>query len=583
MAIRIINSIIPTFKGKYIEVTALPTEDIKVNTIYKLTEGKDTTYWTYEKSEWVKFGNKPEVHDLTILENGTYDAEKVDGQPFDGYNHIIVDIEEAKPTQSKDISIGTNGTLSVTPDEGKTLSSVNVTTNITTKKPEEEKTITITDNGTVEVTPTSGKVMSKVKATTNISKPLQSKTVTVNGSVEPDDGYYGLSSVTVSVPIELQEKTITDNGEVMPDEGYYGLGAVNVEFNANPYIGDFINDTSTDDFVIPSGTTTIKPYAFYGKNYSGVVIPNSVTSIGENAFTGCDNLSTVYYGGPSEKWDENGFADHFSDNIILNCSDGTDAPDGLSYIINADRTEYRVGTRHKNVGTHVEIAEELYGLPVTEVGVKAFSENNTIQTVIIPNSVNKVSMYAFANCSNLSSITIGEGVATFSQGAFQTCKKLTEIKYNAINADDLSSPNSLFSMAGQSSDGITVTIGSKVTHIPSYLFKAKDGTNYYTPKITSVVFEEGSQCSSIGSYAFVSFSRISIVTMPNSITEIGYGGLFAFDAVDFSALTHIPAIQSNSFLPTCQIIVPDNLYDSWVATANWSQYKNNIVKASDVV
>ena len=58
-----------------------------------------------------------------------------------------------------------------------------------------------------------------------IVKPnLQTKTVTANGDISPDDGYCGLEKVTVSVPATpTQEKTITitENGtqEVTPDSG----------------------------------------------------------------------------------------------------------------------------------------------------------------------------------------------------------------------------------------------------------------------------------------------------------------------------------------------------------------------------
>lgn len=60
---------------------------------------------------------------------------------------------------------------------------------------------------------------------------LQSKTATENGTVLPDTGYDGLSSVVVNVSggsINLQTKTVTQNGVVTADSGFDGLSQVTV-------------------------------------------------------------------------------------------------------------------------------------------------------------------------------------------------------------------------------------------------------------------------------------------------------------------------------------------------------------------
>lgn len=72
----------------------------------------------------------------------------------------------------------------------------------------------------------------------------QSKTATQNGTVYFDEGYTGLSQVTVSVNQSVENKNITENGTYTADTGYIGLGTVAV--NVNPIR---ISKTITDNGV----------------------------------------------------------------------------------------------------------------------------------------------------------------------------------------------------------------------------------------------------------------------------------------------------------------------------------------------
>lgn len=66
-----------------------------------------------------------------------------------------------------------------------------------------------------------------------------------------------------------------------------------------------------------------------------------------------------------------------------------------------------------------------------------------------------------------------------------------------------------------------------------------------------------------------------------------FNGCTALEVVDFSEATAVPALYNvNAFAntnSTYKIVVPDALYDTWIATTNWSNanIKPHIVKASE--
>jgi len=142
-----------------------------------------------------------------------------------------------------------------------------------------------------------------------------------------------------------------------------------------------------------------------------VIIPASVTSIGDSAFSNCSNI-TAYVVASS-------YAEQY-------CKDN-----GIPYVIvgGASLNDFTivngVVTAYNGAGGAIEIpATDGAGNAVVAIGEAAFKANIAITAVSIPASVTTVGASAFEGCSALESLTIPNGVSTIGKAAFKNCKKL---------------------------------------------------------------------------------------------------------------------------------------------------------------
>ena len=175
---------------------------------------------------------------------------------------------------------------------------------------------------------------------------------------------------------------------------------------------------------------------------------------------------------------------------------------------------------------------------------------NMLQAVEIGKNVTSIGTYAFTTCYSLASIVIPSSVTSIGKYAFDTCYSLA-----------------------------SVVIPSSVTSIGSYTFR----TCY---SLASIVIS--SSVTSIGNFAFDNCYSLASIVIPSSLTSIGTSAFYycyGMAYYDFRASKSVPkALTSNAFggIPSdCKIVVPDSLYDTWIATTNWSTYASQIVKASE--
>jgi hypothetical protein len=141
------------------------------------------------------------------------------------------------------------------------------------------------------------------------------------------------------------------------------------------------------------------PVAFYDKG-----VWYRVTSIGNNAFSGCNNLNTVTIPesvtnlGEGAFWGCNGFI-----SMII--------PDSVT----------KIG---KSAFWSCDVETVIIGNGVTSIGEDAFEHCEKLTSITIGNNVKTIGEDAFGYCKSLKSIVIPDSVVEIGSGAFEECRAL---------------------------------------------------------------------------------------------------------------------------------------------------------------
>ena len=298
-------------------------------------------------------------------------------------------------------------------------------------------------------------------------------------------------------------------------------------------------------FVIPSyianvPVTAIGNYAFQNLTITSAVVSNSVTSIGQGAFSGCSSLQeiTIPFVGGSRKTANNTYQYPFG--YIFGTS---------SYTGGKATTQYYYGssTSSKTSDTYY-IPSSLRKVTVTGGNILygAFSGCSSLTSITIPDSVTSIGDYTFRNCSSLMSITIPDSVTSIGSYAFYNCSSLTSITI----------PNSVTSIGDSTFSGCSsltsITIPNSVTSIgKSAFYNCSSLTSIIIPdSVTSIESQTFYNCfnlmsitipdsvTSIGDYTFRNCSSLISITIPDSVTSIGYyafAGCIGLTSINWNA------------------------------------------------
>ena len=316
------------------------------------------------------------------------------------------------------------------------------------------------------------------------------------------------------------------------------------------YLSGF-NGTEITSVEIPSTVKEIGIRAFTELSLTNVTIPNSVTNIGEQAFSGCHQLTNIIIPnsvtniGMSAFFDCDGLTSVTIPNSVKTIGNYAFSYCALTSITLPEGIE-EIGNYAFDMDS---LVIETLTLPnsLKKIGYLGYYINNKIKTIYVGDSLESLSSLNLSGISNLEQVTIGDKNSYFS--SFNGCvytKDFSTLLWCPQNTTTLELPEGLKTISSGVFSSLnlqSIVIPSTVTYIASNAFNSNiesiivsaENTKYDSRNNCNAIIRTDTNAlvvgckntiipnsvTSIGQQAFSNCTGLTSITIPDSVTSIG--------------------------------------------------------------
>ena len=253
--------------------------------------------------------------------------------------------------------------------------------------------------------------------------------------------------------------------------------------NRNEYSGDVVIPETITYGSKTYSVTSIGSSAFWGcSSLTSIDIPSSVTSIGERVFVKCLALTSIKVQIENTKYDSredcNAIIETASNTLVVGCKSSV-IPNNVTTIGEEafDECEGLTSIIIPNSVTSIEseafdgclnLTSLSIGENVKSIGENAFNQCSALTSVSIPNSVTTIGRRAFDDCPNLTSVSIPNSVTSIGSSAFE------DANFNSIYSyieSPTSSTGSSFDISNYINATLYVPYGTKEKYLATYGWK----------------------------------------------------------------------------------------------------------------